>query len=343
MTDILWPLSMQQHQQHQHQQRYLHPHPPPPQHSRPDPAPPLHHHHPSVTLHPAQVWPSPRRTSNSSPPIITPSSSVHAESRWTGRRPFRTLGSGDDASTPRPPPAASALHPPSSVMSAATPIVDDDDDDDDDDDMARLDWVRRASAAQVPHHTFGHVARPTSSLLDPALNRLELDGRRGSAPSLHHHHHHTQPTTTTTSNRGAARETTSSSDSAAAILPSLQIPASINDSKGSLAEFAAQVRRLFFGFSSPPPNLTLTVGVVLDHLSLLVRVLGAATDRRRWASHRRPLRPPTGARNLAHHRLPQMGDHHPLHHSGDPERHPLGLDVHLSTQDHQPHRPGSIR
>ena len=223
--------------QHQHQGQPYHPHPP--HHPPPDPAPP-HHHPPSLALHAAQVWPSPRRSSSSSAFLVTPSPSVHADSRWTGRRPLRHVGTGEDTPTTRPTPAESAHHPPSSAMSAATPI---------DDDMARLNWARRASTAQVPHHPLADPLPPTSSLFDPGLNRLQVDGRRGSTLSLHHPH---PPPTTTTSNRAATREktTTTSSDLASAILPSLQIPPSINDSKGSLAEFAAQV-----SISPPPPLL----------------------------------------------------------------------------------------
>ena len=51
----------------------------------------------------------------------------------------------------------------------------------------------------------------------------------------------------------------------------LQIPRSINDSKGSLAEFAAQVNKTIRGFYKHSPNK------LLDHLSILVRVVHHVT------------------------------------------------------------------
>ncbi len=112
------------------------------------------------------------------------------------------------------------------------------------------------------------------------------------------------------------------------IVSYLQIPSSINGSKGSLAEFAAQVCeagviKAYIVSSNP------------DHLFVLVRIFFHTTLRRRVQGHAIAHRT-ARFRSYTDNGVSEMGRVDLVNHAGFTECHPTGFDVHLPPQKTQP-------
>lgn len=118
------------------------------------------------------------------------------------------------------------------------------------------------------------------------------------------------------------------------IAPYLQIPATINNSKGSLAEFAAQV--------CSPGTLSVQLPMPPDYMPVLVRILLYPPTRRRIEKHPHAFNPPYTRSNPCD-GISKMGHYHSFDHSGDAKRHPLGFDVHIPVEAAQSGRQREAR
>ena len=107
------------------------------------------------------------------------------------------------------------------------------------------------------------------------------------------------------------------------IAPYLQIPATINNSKGSLAEFAAQV--------CSPGTLPVQLPMPPDYVPVLVRILLYSPTRRRIEKYPNAFNPPYTGSNPCD-GISKMGHYHSFDHSGYTKRYPLGFDVHIPVE-----------
>lgn len=105
------------------------------------------------------------------------------------------------------------------------------------------------------------------------------------------------------------------------VAPCPQIPVSINSSKGSLAEFAAQVR---ISTSRTRPVLTW-----IDDLSLLVREYGQVDDHGECATSL----PNAWSRCHSVGRFSEVGVEYPVDYAGGPECDPTGPPVHIPAEE----------
>jgi hypothetical protein len=116
------------------------------------------------------------------------------------------------------------------------------------------------------------------------------------------------------------------------IAPSFQIPSSVNDSGGSLSELAAEVSWEFGVLRKKAEQFT---DNMLDHMSILVRIIGSARRNRKLANHA-PAAQEIMQRCNSNYWLPQMGHYDTVNNTRRPERGPPGSAICVPFEEAQP-------
>jgi hypothetical protein len=178
--------------------------------------------------------------------------------------------------------------------------------------------TRQDTAYSVAPPSYSNSAAATNPYLPATfVARTTADGTAGAV----------QPYVRPQSPRDVARPTTEEDAGRrkSVILPSLQIPSSINNSGGSLGEFAAQVRDL-------KDYMETMLTFFPDHLFILVRIHFDTAKSRRTHPEFIPCAT-TGSRCDSYNGIPKMGCYNPIHNTGYAECHIVSPFICLQAQD----------